>query len=133
MVGTSPLLERTNLNKYCNESVGLPTLKDIIQELENPGLDPRSKAKVFTFNQNTKIINALREGQLFPEFVNIVTNFGCFVDIGIKESGLVHVSNLSDRFLQDAGEIMNLHQQVIVKVVEVDIPRNRIQLYLNYK
>ena len=133
LIGNSTLLEKINLKKYCTDSVGLPTLKDIIQELEKPGSDPRSKAKVFTFNQNIKTINDLREGQLLPGIVNNITNFGCFIDIGIKESGLVHVSNLSDRFVKDAGEIVNLHEQVIVKVLEVDIPRKRIQLSLNYK
>ena len=108
-------------------------LKDIIHELEKPGLDPREKAKVFTFNQNIRSINDLKEGQLLPGIVNNITNFGCFVDIGIKESGLVHVSNLSDKYVSDVNEIVNLHQHVIVKVMEVDIPRKRIQLSMNYK
>ncbi len=133
LIGNKGLLEKINLEKYCTDSVGLPTLKDIIKELEKPGLDPRSKAKVFTFNQNIKTIKDLREGQLLPGIVNNITNFGCFVDIGIKESGLVHVSNLSDRFVKDASEIVNLHQQVIVKVLEVDVVRKRIQLSMNYK
>ena len=111
----------------------MPTLEDIIKELEKPGLDPREKAKVFTFNKNIKSINDLREGQLLPGIVNNITNFGCFVDIGIKESGLVHVSNLSDKFVRDVNEIVNLHQQVIVKILEVDIARKRIQLTLNIK
>lgn len=133
IIGNKELLEKINLENHCTDFVGLPTLKDIIQELEKPGLDPRSKAKVFTFNQNIKTIKDLREGQLLPGIVNNITNFGCFVDIGIKESGLVHVSNLSDRFVKDASEIVNLHQQVIVKVLEVDVVRKRIQLSLNYK
>ncbi len=133
LIGNSTVLQNIDLQKYCNNTVGLPTLKDIIQELEKPGLDPRQKAKVFTFNQNIKIINDLREGQLLPGIVNNITNFGCFVDIGIKESGLVHVSNLSDKFVSDVNEIVNLHQQVIVKVLSIDIPRKRIQLTLNIK
>ena len=111
--------------------MGLPTLTDIITELEKPGLDPRAQAKVFTFNQNIKTINDLREGQLLPGIVNNITNFGCFVDVGIKESGLIHVSNLSDTFVKDVTEHVSLHQQIIVKVLDVDIPRKRIQLKLH--
>ena len=103
----------------------------IVKELEKPGLDIREQAKVFTFNQNIKSINDLQEGQLLPGIVNNVTNFGAFVDIGIKESGLIHVSNLSDSFVSDVNEHVSLHQQVIVKVLEVDIPRKRIQLKLH--
>ena len=90
-------------------------------------------AKIFTFNQNIKSINDLKEGQLLPGIVNKITNFGCFVDIGIKESGLVHVSNLADKYVSDVNEIVSLHQHVIVKVLEVDIARKRIQLSMNYK
>ncbi|MCF6224589.1 MAG: helix-hairpin-helix domain-containing protein, partial [Flavobacteriaceae bacterium] len=133
LIGNTSVLQNVDLQKYCTNTVGLPTLKDIIQELEKPGLDPRQKAKVFTFNQNIKTINDLREGQLLPGIVNNITNFGCFVDIGIKESGLVHVSNLSDKFVSDVSTIVNLHQQVIVKVLSIDIPRKRIQLTLNIK
>ncbi len=133
LIGNSEILTKIDLQKYCTPLVGLPTLKDIIKELEKPGLDPREKVRVFTFNQNIKNINDLREGQLLPGIINNITNFGCFVDIGIKESGLIHVSNLSDKFVSDVNEIVNLHQQVIVKVLEVDIARKRIQLTLNIK
>ena len=133
LIGNKELLREIDLQKYCSNIVGLPTLQDIIFELEKPGLDPREKAKVFTFNQNIRTINDLREGQLLPGIVNNITNFGCFVDIGIKESGLVHVSNLADKFVSDVSEIVSLHQQVIVKVLEVDIARKRIQLSMNYK
>ncbi|WP_372793732.1 Tex family protein [Lutibacter sp.] len=133
LIGNKVVLEKMELQKYCSETTGLPTLKDIIFELEKPGLDPREKAKVFTFNQNIRTINDLHEGQLLPGIVNNITNFGCFVDIGIKESGLVHVSNLADRFVSDVSSIVTLHQQVIVKVLEVDITRKRIQLSMNYK
>ena len=85
---------------------------------------------IFTFNQNIKSITDLQEGQLLPGIVNNVTNFGAFVDVGIKESGLIHVSNLSDSFVSDVNEHVSLHQQVIVKVLEVDVPRKRIQLKL---
>ena len=131
LMGSKEQLQKIDLQKYCTESVGLPTLQDIVKELEKPGLDIREQAKVFTFNQNIKSINDLQEGQLLPGIVNNVTNFGAFVDIGIKESGLIHVSNLSDSFVSDVNEHVSLHQQVIVKVLEVDIPRKRIQLKLH--
>jgi protein Tex len=133
LIRNKVVLQQIKLEKYCTSTVGLPTLKDIINELKKPGLDPREKAKVFTFNQNIRTINDLREGQLLPGIVNNITNFGCFVDIGIKESGLVHVSNLSASFVSDVSSVVNLHQQVIVKVLEVDVDRKRIQLSLNYK
>ena len=133
LIGNKVILQKIELQKYCTETIGLPTLKDIISELEKPGLDPRKKAKVFTFNQNIRTINDLHEDQLLPGIVNNITNFGCFVDIGIKESGLVHVSNLSDKFVSDVSSIVTLHQQVIVKVLEVDVVRKRIQLSMNYK
>ena len=133
LIGNKELLQKITLEKYCTDAVGLPTLKDIIKELEKPGLDPRQVAKVFTFNQNIRTINDLHEGQLLPGIVNNITNFGCFVDVGIKESGLVHVSNLADKFVSDVSEIVSLHQQVIVKVLEVDVARKRIQLSMNYK
>ena len=133
IIGNKDLLSKIDLNKYCTAQIGLPTLKDIIHELEKPGLDPREKAKVFTFDQNLKNIDDLREGQLLPGIINNITNFGCFVDIGIKENGLIHVSNLSDTFVKDVNEIVNLHQQVIVKVLEVDKARKRIQLSLYRK
>ena len=102
-------------------------------ELEKPGLDRREKAKVFTFDQNIRSIEDLREGQLVPGIVNNITNFGCFVDIGIKESGLIHISNLAEGFVKDVSAHINLHQQIIAKVLTVDIPRKRIQLAMHKK
>lgn len=131
LIGNKALLQKLNLKNYCTDSVGLLTLEDIVKELEKPGLDIRQQAKVFTFNQNIKTINDLREGQLLPGIVNNITNFGCFVDVGIKESGLIHISNLSDTFVKDVNEHVHLHQQIIVKVLEVDVPRKRIQLKLH--
>ena len=131
LIGNADLIKKIDLKKYCTNAIGLPTLQDIIKELEKPGLDIREQAKVFTFNQNIKTINDLKEGQLLPGIVNNITNFGCFVDIGIKESGLIHVSNLSDSFVSDVNAHVSLHQQIIVKVLEVDIPRKRIQLKLH--
>lgn len=133
LIGNKSQLQQIDIKNYCTETVGLPTLKDIIDELEKPGLDRREKAKVFTFDQNVRSISDLRNGQLLPGIVNNITNFGCFVDIGIKESGLIHVSNLSDTFVKDVSEHVNLHQQLIVKVLSVDIPRKRIQLALHKK
>jgi len=131
LIGNKALLQKINLKNYCTDTVGLLTLEDIVKELEKPGLDIREQAKVFTFNQNIKTINDLREGQLLPGIVNNITNFGCFVDVGIKESGLIHVSNLSDSFVKDVNAHVSLHQQIIVKVLEVDVPRKRIQSKLH--
>jgi uncharacterized protein len=131
LIGNSAVLNGIDLKPYCTNTVGLPTLKDIVKELEKPGLDIREQPKVFTFNQNIKTINDVQEGQLLPGIVNNVTNFGAFVDIGIKESGLIHISNLSDGFVSDVSAHISLHEQVIVKVLEVDIPRKRIQLKLH--
>ncbi len=131
LIGNKAVLQKIDLKKYVSETVGLLTLKDIIKELEKPGIDIRETAKVFTFNQNIKTITDLHEGQLLPGIVNNITNFGCFVDVGIKESGLIHVSNLSDSFVKDVNEHVHLHQQIIVKVLEVDVTRKRIQLKLH--
>ncbi|MDT7828566.1 Tex family protein [Pricia sp. S334] len=133
LIGNKKQLRQIDLEHYRTEKVGLPTLRDIIEELEKPGLDRRATAKVFTFDQNIRSISDLREGQTLPGIVNNITNFGCFVDIGIKESGLVHVSNLSDSFVKDVNEHVHLHQQIMVKVLSVDIPRKRIQLALEKK
>lgn len=132
LIGNKEKLQKINLQHYCTNSIGLPTLNNIVKELDKPGLDPRKKAKVFTFNQNITSINDLRLGQLLPGIVNNITNFGCFVNIGIKESGLVHISNLSDTFVSDVNAIVTLQQQVIVKVLEVDVVRKRIQLSMNF-
>ncbi len=131
MIGNHTLLKGIDLKKYTTEEVGMPTLTDIITELEKPGLDVREKAKVFTFNQNIRTIEDLQAGQLLPGIVNNITNFGCFVDIGIKESGLIHISNLADGFVSDVSAHVSLQQQVIVKVLDIDVQRKRIQLKLH--
>ena len=131
LIGNKEVLQKIALEKYISDKIGLPTLQDIIKELEKPGLDIRSEAKVFTFNQNIRSINDVKEGQLLPGIVNNITNFGCFVDIGIKESGLIHVSNLADAFVKDVSEHVHLHQQIIVKVLEIDVARKRLQLKLH--
>ncbi|BDB52250.1 Tex family protein [Flavobacterium ammonificans] len=113
---------------YTTPEIGLLTLKDIIKELEKPGLDPRKSAKIFEFDPNVKSIKDLKSGMILPGIVNNITNFGCFVDIGIKESGLVHISQLKAGFVSDVNEVVKLHQHVEVKVTEVDEDRKRIQL-----
>ncbi len=130
LIGNTQLLSQINLQHYCTDTIGLPTLNDIIKELEKPGLDIRSKAKAFAFDPNIKSIDDLREGQILPGIVNNITAFGCFVDVGIKESGLIHISNLSNTFVKDVNDFINLHQQVMVQVLEVDTNRKRIQLKL---
>jgi uncharacterized protein len=130
LIGNKETLQTISLEKYTTETIGLPTLQDIIKELEKPGVDPRAKAKVFSFDASIKTIADLRIGQMVPGIVNNITNFGCFVDIGTKESGLIHVSNLSDTFVKDVNAIVTLQQQIIVKVLEVDVVRKRIQLAL---
>ena len=130
LIGNKEIIQKIPLEKYTTKSIGLLTLKDIISELEKPGLDPRAKAKMFSFDQNIKTISDLRIGQIVPGIVNNITNFGCFVAIGTKESGLIHVSNLSDTFVKDVNAIVTLQQQIMVKVLEVDVARKRIQLAL---
>jgi uncharacterized protein len=123
--------EKTALIKpenYVTPDIGVLTLKDIIKELEKPGLDPRKAATIFEFDPNVKSIKDVRTGMILPGIVNNITNFGCFVDIGVKESGLVHISQLKAGFVSDVNEVVKLHQHVTVKVVEVDEDRKRIQL-----
>lgn len=128
LIGNQALLKKIDLQKYVSEKLGLPTLKDILEELEKPGLDPRKSAKVFEFDPNVKSIEDLRPGMKLPGIVNNITNFGCFVDIGIKESGLVHISKLAQQYVSDVNAIVKLHQHVQVTVLDVDLQRKRIQL-----
>lgn len=123
--------EKTALIKpenYITTEIGLLGLQDIIKELEKPGLDPRKSAKVFEFDPTVKSIKDLKLGMILPGIVNNITNFGCFVDIGVKESGLVHISQLKAGFVSDVNEVVKLHQHVEVKITEVDEDRKRIQL-----
>jgi protein Tex len=113
---------------YITAEIGILTLKDILKELEKPGLDPRKAAKIFEFDPNVKTIKDLRTGMILPGIVNNITAFGCFVDVGIKESGLVHISQLKEGYVSDVNEVVKMHQHVQVKVVEVDESRKRIQL-----
>ncbi|MDG3583023.1 Tex family protein [Galbibacter pacificus] len=132
LIGNKPLIKKIDLRIYCTAQVGLPTLKDILKELEKPGVDPREKAKMFEFDPNIKTINDVRSGLILPGIVNNITNFGCFVDIGIKESGLVHISNLTNAYVTDVNEVVTLQQHVQVKVLGVDMQRKRIQLSMNF-
>lgn len=122
------LRSKIDLKKYITDTVGLPTLTDILQELDKPGRDPRQKIQVFEFDKNVRSLDDLQEGMELPGIVTNITNFGCFVDIGIKENGLVHVSQLADRFVSDPTEVVRIHQHVRVKVLSIDRERKRIQL-----
>ena len=114
--------------KYVTETIGILGIKDILKELEKPGLDPRKAAKVFEFDPTVKSIKDLKTGMILPGIVNNITAFGCFVDLGIKESGLVHISQLKEGFVSDVNEVVKLHQHVKVRVTEVDEARKRVQL-----
>ena len=117
-----------DIQKYVTDKVGLPTLTDIMEELEKPGRDPRQAIKVFEFDKNVKTIDDLKEGMVLPGIVTNITNFGCFVDVGIKENGLVHVSQLCRQFVSDPTTVVSIHQHVQVKVVSIDRERKRIGL-----
>ncbi len=119
---------KIDLKKYVTDTVGLPTLTDILQELDKPGRDPRQKIQVFEFDKNVRTLDDLQEGMELPGIVTNITNFGCFVDIGIKENGLVHVSQLADRFVSNPADVVRIHQHVRVKVMSIDHERKRIQL-----
>lgn len=128
LIGNKEKISQIKPENYTNETVGILGIKDILKELEKPGLDPRKAAKVFEFDPNVRTINDLRTGMILPGIVNNITAFGCFVDIGIKESGLVHISQLKAGFVSNVNEVVKMHQHVQVKVVEVDDARKRIQL-----
>ena len=130
LIGNREALLKLNLKDFVTDKIGIPTLTDMVKELEKPGLDPRENAKEFQFSENIQTINDLVTGMVLPGIVNNITAFGCFVSIGIKESGLIHISNLSDSFVKDPNDIVQLQQQVKVKVLEVDTNRKRIQLSL---
>jgi uncharacterized protein len=128
LIGNKEKITLIKPENYITPEIGIIGIKDIIKELEKPGLDPRKSAKVFEFDPNVKTIKDLRTGMVLPGIVNNITNFGCFVDLGIKESGLVHISQLKAGFVSDVNEVVRLHQHVQVKVTEVDEDRKRIQL-----
>lgn len=128
LIGNEALIAQIDLNKYVSEKVGLPTLKDILEELKKPGLDPRKKAVMVQFDKNIKNIEDLKTGMKLQGIINNITNFGCFVDIGIKQSGLVHISKITKEFISDVNQVVHLNQIVEVTVTEVDVERKRIQL-----
>ncbi|MFO8147217.1 MAG: Tex family protein [Gillisia sp.] len=130
LIGNKEVLKKIPLLEYTKSDLGLPTLTDIIQELEKPGVDPRKLKTEFKFDPSVKNITDLNHGMKLPGIVNNITNFGCFVDIGIKESGLIHISKLAKGFISDVNSVVKLGQELTVTVVEVDEVRKRIQLSL---
>ena len=128
LIKNKDIRSQIDIKKYVSEKVGLPTLTDIMAELEKPGRDPRQAIKVFEFDKNVKTIDDLKIGMVLPGIVTNITNFGCFVDVGIKENGLVHVSQLCREFVSDPTTVVNIHQHVQVKVVSIDHERKRIGL-----
>jgi uncharacterized protein len=120
--------KKIDLNKYVSDKIGLPTLRDIMQELEKPGRDPRAKLEPMKFAEGVHSINDLYEGMKLPGIVTNVTAFGAFVDIGVHQDGLVHVSQLTDKFVKDASEVVTVQQKVQVTVLSVDKDRKRISL-----
>lgn len=128
LIADASLRKKIELKRYVNEQVGLPTLQDIVKELAKPGLDPRGEAKSFSFAEHVKTIDDLYPGMVLPGIINNITNFGVFVDIGVKESGLVHVSQIANKFVKNPADVVSLQQEVMVKILDIDRARNRIQL-----
>ena len=128
LIDNKELKESIDINKYTGGSIGIPTLKDIMDELAKPGRDPRTKIKIFEFTEGIYSIEDVKPGMILPGIITNITNFGVFVDIGVKQDGLVHISQMADRYVSNPAEVVTLHQHVRVKVLEVDIERKRIQL-----
>lgn len=128
LIANKELKKKLNLQKYVSATIGMPTLTDIMEELDKPGRDPRQTIKVFEFNPNVKKLEDLKEGMVLPGIVTNITAFGCFVDVGIKENGLVHISEMADRFITDPTQVVSMHQHVQVRVQSVDLVRKRVQL-----
>lgn len=128
LISNKEAIAKINIANYATENIGTLALQDILKELEKPGLDPRKSVKMFEFDPSVKSITDLNTGMILPGIVNNITNFGCFVDVGIKESGLVHISQLKEGFVSDVNEVVKLHQHVTVKVMEVDEARKRVAL-----
>ena len=126
LIKNKEIRNKIDIKKYVSDKVGLPTLTDIMAELEKPGRDPRQAIQVFEFDKNVKTIDDLKEGMVLPGIVTNITNFGCFVDVGIKENGLVHVSQLCREFVSDPTTVVSIHQHVQVKVISIDRERKRI-------
>lgn len=128
LIKNKDLQKQIDINQYVTDKIGIPTLTDIMNELEKPGLDPREQLEEFEFDPNVTTIDDVAEGMILPGIVTNITNFGAFVDIGVHQDGLVHISQMSDKYVKDPNEIVKLHQHVKVRVVEVDLVRNRIGL-----
>ncbi len=130
LLADKSLREQIDLKRYITTEVGLPTLLDIMQELDKPGRDPRQPLESFSFDPSVKELRDLREGMVLPGIVTNITDFGCFVDVGVHTKGLVHISQMADRFVKSPAEIVSLHQHVTVRVLNVDLDRQRLQLSL---
>jgi len=128
LIEKKELRDKIDLKRYVTGKVGLPTLNDIKDELDKPGRDPRKIIKVFEFSNDVHTVEDLKPGMELPGIVTNITNFGAFVDVGVKQDGLVHISQMADRFISDPNDIVHLHQHVKVKVLDVDLARKRIQL-----
>jgi uncharacterized protein len=128
LIASKEKIQQIKADHFVNDEIGILGIQDILKELEKPGLDPRKSAKIFEFDSKIKKIEDLQLGMIVPGIVNNITAFGCFVDIGLKESGLVHISQLKAGFVSEVSEVVKLHQTVEVKVVDVDVARKRIQL-----
>jgi uncharacterized protein len=128
LIENKELQHQINIERYVSELVGLPTLRDILAELAQPGRDPRKELSLMDFDCTIQSINDLKTGMVLNGIVTNITNFGAFVDIGIHENGLVHLSNMASHFVRLPSEVVTMHQQVTVKVIDIDLERKRIQL-----
>jgi len=132
MINNPEVRKEIDLENYVDSDVGMPTLNDILDELEKPGRDPRPEFEPFDFSDEVNEIDDLEEGMVIPGIVSNVTNFGAFVDIGLKSDGLVHISELADEYVEHPGDVVKLNQRVRVKVLDVDKPRKRVSLSMNF-
>ena len=128
LVSDGTKVERIDLERYVSETIGLPTLRDILVELKKPGRDPREQFEAFSFVEGVDSIQDLEPGMLMPGIITNITAFGAFVDVGVHQDGLVHISEMADRFVKDPTEVVKVHQQVKVRVLSVDLKRKRIGL-----
>ena len=124
--------QKIDVQRYVSDTVGLPTLTDIMKELEKPGLDPRAQIETFEFDPRVKTPEDLVTGMELPGIITNITNFGAFVDIGVHQDGLVHISQLADHYVKNPNDVVKLHQHVRVKVIEVDRRRHRIALSMRF-
>jgi uncharacterized protein len=128
LMTSEELRKKLRLEEFVTDTIGLPTLTDIMQELAKPGRDPRKKFDIFEFDKNVMKIDDVIPGMILPGIVTNITAFGAFVDIGVHQDGLIHISQMTERFIKDPNEVVQLNQKVTVRVLEVDKVRKRIQL-----